>query len=57
MDGLLSNYMERLDLLFVFANKEVKHGDLDAALALFRREQTGKLVQEVVSYRARVRNI
>jgi rRNA biogenesis protein RRP5 len=38
MDGLLSKYRKRLDLLFVYVDKEVKHGELDAARALFERD-------------------
>jgi rRNA biogenesis protein RRP5 len=38
MDGLIAKYPKRLDLLFVYADKEVKRGELDAARTLFQRE-------------------
>jgi len=37
-DGLLLKYPKRLDLFFVYVDKEVKHGDLDAARGLFERQ-------------------
>lgn len=39
MDGLIAKYPKRLDLLFVYVDKEVKRGELDAARALFQRER------------------
>jgi rRNA biogenesis protein RRP5 len=36
-DGLLLRYPKRLDLLFVYADKEVKHGDVEVARSLFAR--------------------
>jgi rRNA biogenesis protein RRP5 len=36
-DGLLLKYPKRLDLFFVYADKEVKHGDVEVARALFAR--------------------
>ena len=36
-DGLLTEYPKKLDLFFVYTDKEVKHGDLDAARSLFQR--------------------
>ena len=36
-DGLLAKYPKKLDLFFVYTDKEVKHGDLDAARSLFER--------------------
>lgn len=36
-DGLLLKYPKRLDLFFVYADKEVKHGDVEVARSLFAR--------------------
>jgi len=36
-DGLLLKFPKRLDLFFVYADKEVKHGKVDAARSLFAR--------------------
>ena len=42
-DGLLQKYPKRLDLLFVYADKEVKHGEIGTARALFERVANEKL--------------
>merc|ERR1712087_1008102 len=36
-DGLLEKYPKRLDLLYVYVDKEVKAGEIEAARALFRK--------------------
>jgi len=36
-DGLLLKYPKRLDLFFVYSDKEVKYGEIDAARSLFAR--------------------
>ena len=36
-DGLLLKCPKRLDLFFVYADKEVKHGDIDTARSLFAK--------------------
>jgi hypothetical protein len=38
MDCLIAKYPKRLDLLFVYVDKEVKRGELDAAHTLLQRE-------------------
>lgn len=37
-DGLLLKYPKRLDLFFVYVDKEVKHGDIETARSLFERQ-------------------
>jgi rRNA biogenesis protein RRP5 len=37
-EGLLAKYPKRLDILFVFLDKEIKHGDVIKARALFDRQ-------------------
>jgi len=37
-DGLLLRYPKRLDLFFVYVDKEIKHGDVDVARGLFERQ-------------------
>jgi len=37
-DGLLLKYKKRLDILFVYADKEVKFGEADVARGLFERQ-------------------
>jgi rRNA biogenesis protein RRP5 len=37
-EGLLAKYPKRLDVLFVFLDKEVKHGHVDKARAVFERQ-------------------
>jgi rRNA biogenesis protein RRP5 len=36
-DGLLLKHPKRLDLFFVYVDKEVKHGEVDTARSLFQR--------------------
>merc|ERR1712071_737823 len=36
-DGLLEKYPKRLDLLFVYVDKEVKNGEIEAARSIFKR--------------------
>jgi rRNA biogenesis protein RRP5 len=36
-DGLLLKHPKRLDLFFVYVDKEVKHGEIDTARSLFQR--------------------
>jgi rRNA biogenesis protein RRP5 len=37
-DGILSKYPKRLDLLFVFCDKEIKAGDIGAARSLLQKK-------------------
>lgn len=37
-DGILLKHPKRLDLFFVFVDKEVKHGDVEVARSLFERQ-------------------
>jgi rRNA biogenesis protein RRP5 len=39
-DGLLKKYQKRLDVLFVYADQEIKHDHIAAARSLFRRVAT-----------------
>jgi rRNA biogenesis protein RRP5 len=36
-DGLLLKHQKRLDIFFVYVDKEVKHGEIDSARSLFQR--------------------
>jgi rRNA biogenesis protein RRP5 len=36
-DGLIQKYPKRLDLFFVYVDKEIKHGDVEVARSLFGR--------------------
>jgi rRNA biogenesis protein RRP5 len=36
-DGLIQHFLKRLDLFFVYLDKEVKFGDIEIARSLFQR--------------------
>ena len=49
-DSLLDKYPKRIDLLFVYVDKEVKHGDVDTARRLFSRTIDPNIGQKKKKY-------